>query len=707
MSETKNSRTTAGSVATRTVGKTVGMAVDKAVRQQRLRDILVQRAQRQATETVREAARGGIRNVNAASEAADRAVRAAQMRGNQAVGAANAELRAARGMHSGVAVGLAEERQLLDEGLKGVRQMAHDARREVIRQNPRMNFQAGRPYTPDEMARIRSGGRMRRVFENNELYRKANIRQGFENIARMQQEAEGAIQAASNVRAAENLAATSRRRVVDAVQGVRDARAARTAAVDTAKALKIEAVRTNARLAREAVRDATRLGQQAVREAATVKGALNRGLVSVADKARALKQSTGGVLRKAGEIVGKINPFNKPGATPGKHKILRFFGRQADRALGAGPRAVERLGKKMFTTRTVPGRVMRGLTKAIGGAAGFAISTWIDTGMQAYDFLTDPAVSLGDVGKETVDTIEGHRVMRRNPGWWDTTLGSSAYWKEALKGTARAFTFGFFGNGEAGQGPLESDAEFEERGRRESDVQETRWLKGYDVQTGKPLVDMNTGEDISAKVAEVRQAALGQAKERTLQAQLIGAFDPRTKYSQQTKDELRSRFKGFDPDNLNLDTYAAMIDTLGARRQKALEEMESNIANFEQFVAKQPKHVQKRLTTAEAYRGYRTKAIEKEYSESMDHMLANTKMAGELADRRRDALYLGVTGRNYRDDVNAQLTGEDDTFFREFNKEWGGMSLEARALYDVDKEIREYEAAEAPKEPTPVKMEGE
>lgn len=704
MSETKNSRTTAGSVATRTVGKTVGMAVDKAIRQQRLRDILVKHAQRKATKTALEAARGGLRSANAASEAADRAVRTAQMRGDRAVGAANANFRAARGAHSGVAKALAEERRLLDEGLKGVRQMAHDARRGVIRQNPRMNFQAGRPYTPQEMANIRSGGRMRRVFANNELYRKANIRQGFENIARLQQEAEGAVRAASNVPAAENLAATSRRRVMDAALELRDARAARTAAVDAAKAAKVNAVRTNASLAREAVRDAKRLGQQAVREAATVKGALNRGLVSVADKARALKQSTGGVLNKAGEIVDKINPFNKP--TPGKHKILGFFGRQADRALGAGPRAVEWLGKKAFTTRTVPGRVMRGLTKAVGGAAGSAISTWIDTGMQAYDFLTDPAVSLGDVGKETVGTVEGHQVVRRNPGWWDATLGSSEYWKEALKGTARAFTFGFFGNGEAGQGLLESDAEFEERGRRESDVQEARWLKGYDVQTGKPLVDRNTGEDISAKVAEVRQAALGQAKERTLQAQLIGAFDPRTKYSQQTKDELRSRFKGFDPDNLNLETYAAMIDTLGARRQKALEEMESNIANFEQFVAKQPKHVQKRLTTAEAYRGYRTKAIEKEYSESMDHMLANTKMAGELADRRRDALYLGVTGRNYRDDVNAQLTGEDDTFFREFNKEWGGMSLEARALYDVDKEIREYEAAEAPKEPTPAKMEG-
>ena len=704
MSETKNSRTTAGSVATRTVGKTVGMAVDKAVRQQRLRDILVQRAQRKATKTALEAARGGLRNVNAASEAADRAVRTAQMRGNRAVGAANANFRAARGAHSGAAAALAEERRLLDEGLKGVRQMAHDARREVIRQNPRMNFQAGRPYTPQEMANIRSGGRMRRVFANNELYRKANIRQGFENIARLQQEAEGAVRAASNVPAAENLAATSRSRVMDAALELRDARAARTAAVDAAKAAKVNAVRTNARLAREAVLDAKRLGQQAVREAATVKGALNRGLVSVADKVRALKQSTGGVLNKAGEYISKANPFNKP--TPGKHKILGFFGRQADRALGAGPRAIEWLGKKAFTTRTVPGRVMRGLTKAAGGAAGFAISTWIDTGMQAYDFLTDPAVSLGDVGKETVDTVEGHQVVRRNPGWWDATLGGSEYWKEALKGTARAFTFGFFGNGEAGQGPFESDAEFEERGRRESDVQEARWLKGYDVQTGKPLVDRNTGEDISAKVAEVRQAALGQAKERTLQAQLIGAFDPRTKYSQQTKDELRSRFKGFDPDNLNLETYAAMIDTLGARRQKALEEMESNIANFEQFVARQPKHVQKRLTTAEAYRGYRTKAIEKEYSESMDHMLANTKMAGELADRRRDALYLGVTGRNYRDDMNAQLTGEDDTFFREFNKEWGGMSLEARALYDVDKEIREYEAAEAPKEPTPAKMEG-
>lgn len=704
MSETKNSRTTAGSVATRTVGKTVGMAVDKAVRQQRLRDLLVQRAQRKATKTALETARGGLRNVNAASEAADRAVRTAQMRGNRAVGAAKANFRAARGAHSGVATALAEERRLLDEGLKGVRQMAHDARREVIRQNPRMNYQAGRPYTPQEMANIRSGGRMGRVFENNELYRKANIRQGFENIARLQQEAEGAVRAASNVPAAENLAATSRSRVMDAALELRDARAARTAAVDAAKAAKVNAVRTNASLAREAVRDAKRLGQQAVREAATVKGALNRGLVSVADKARALKQLTGGVLNKAGEYLSKANPFNKP--TPGKHKILGFFGRQADRALGAGPRAIEWLGKKAFTTRTVPGRVMLGLTKAVGGAAGFAISTWIDTGMQAYDFLTDPAVSLGDVGKETVDTVDGHQVVRRNPGWWDATLGSSEYWKEALKGTARAFTFGFFGNGEAGQGPFESDAEFEERGRRESDVQEARWLKGYDVQTGKPLVDRNTGEDISAKVAEVRQAALGQAKERTLQAQLIGAFDPRTKYSQQTKDELRSRFKGFDPDNLNLETYAAMIDTLGARRQKALEEMESNIANFDQFVARQPKHVQKRLTTAEAYRGYRTKAIEKEYSESMDHMLANTKMAGELADRRRDALYLGVTGRNYRDDVNAQLTGEDDTFFREFNKEWGGMSLEARALYDVDKEIREYEAAEAPKEPTPAKMEG-
>lgn len=704
MSETKNSRTTAGSVATRTVGKTVGMAVDKAVRQQRLRDLLVQRAQRKATKTALETARGGLRNVNAASEAADRAVRTAQMRGNRAVGAAKANFRAARGAHSGVATALAEERRLLDEGLKGVRQMAHDARREVIRQNPRMNYQAGRPYTPQEMANIRSGGRMGRVFENNELYRKANIRQGFENIARLQQEAEGAVRAASNVPAAENLAATSRSRVMDAALELRDARAARTAAVDAAKAAKVNAVRTNASLAREAVRDAKRLGQQAVREAATVKGALNRGLVSVADKARALKQLTGGVLNKAGEYLSKANPFNKP--TPGKHKILGFFGRQADRALGAGPRAIEWLGKKAFTTRTVPGRVMLGLTKAVGGAAGFAISTWIDTGMQAYDFLTDPAVSLGDVGKETVDTVDGHQVVRRNPGWWDATLGSSEYWKEALKGTARAFTFGFFGNGEAGQGPFESDAEFEERGRRESDVQEVRWLKGYDVQTGKPLVDRNTGEDISAKVAEVRQAALGQAKERTLQAQLIGAFDPRTKYSQQTKDELRSRFKGFDPDNLNLETYAAMIDTLGARRQKALEEMESNIANFDQFVARQPKHVQKRLTTAEAYRGYRTKAIEKEYSESMDHMLANTKMAGELADRRRDALYLGVTGRNYRDDVNAQLTGEDDTFFREFNKEWGGMSLEARALYDVDKEIREYEAAEAPKEPTPAKMEG-
>ena len=703
MSETKNSRTTAGSVATRTVGKTVGMAVDKAARQQRFRDLLVQRAQRKAKKTALEAARGGLRNVNAASEAADRAVRTAQMRGNRAVGAANANFRAARGAHSGAAVALAEERRLLDEGLKGIRQMAHDARREVIRQNPRMNFQAGRPYTPQEMA---------------------NIRQSFENITRLQREAEGAVRAASNVPAAENLAATSRRRVMDAALELRDARAARTAAVDAAKAAKVNAVRTNARLAREAVRDATSLGQRAVREAATVKGALNRGLVSVADKVRALKQSTGGVLNKAGEYISKANPFNKP--TPGRHKILGFFGRQADRALGAGPRAIEWLGKKAFTTRTVPGRVMRGLTKAVGGAAGFAVSTWIDAGVQAYDFLTDPSVRLGDVGKETVDTIKGHarrlsadgteangrtgeeiiQVVRRNPGWWDTTLGSSDYWKEVLKGTARAFTFGFFGNGEAGQGPFESDAEFDERGRRESDVQEARWLKGYDVQTGKPLVDRNTGEDISAKVAEVRQAALGQAKERTLQAQLIGAFDPRTKYSQQTKDELRSRFKGFDPDNLNLETYAAMIDTLGARRQKALEEMESNIANFDQFVARQPKHVQKRLTTAEAYRGYRTKAIEKEYSESMDHMLANTKMAGELADRRRDALYLGVTGRNYRDDVNAQLTGEDDTFFREFNKEWGGMSLEARALYDVDKEIREYEAAEAPKEPTPAKMEG-
>ena len=710
MSETKNSHTRAGSVTIRTIGKTVGVAADKAVRQQRLRDIRVQRAQRQATETVREAARGGLRDVNAASEAADRAVRAAQMRGNQAVGAANAELRAARGMHSGAAVGLAEERQLLDEGLKGVRQMAHDARREVIRQNPRMNFQAGRPYTPDEMARIRSGGRMRRVFENNELYRKANIRQGFENIARMQQEAEGAIQAASNVRAAENLAATSRRRVVDAVQGVRDARAARTAAVDTAKALKIEAVRTNARLAREAVRDATRLGQQAVREAATVKGALNRGLVSVADKARALKQSTGGVLRKAGEIVGKINPFNKLGATPGKHKILGFFGRQADRALGAVPRAVEGLGKKVFTNSTVAGRAMRGLTKATGGAAGFAVSTWIDAGVQAYDFFTDPTVSLGDVGKKTVDTVEGHQVVRKNPGWWDVTLGNSEYWSEVLKGGARALTFGFAGNGEAGQGLFESDAEFAERKKRESDVQEARWLNGYDVQTGKPLVDRNTGEDISAKVAKIRQATRDQAKERTLQAQLVGAFDPRIKYSQQTKHELRKRFQGFNPDNLDFETYATMVDALGARRQKALDEMESNVANFEQFAAASPRRVRKHLTTAEAYREYRTKAIEKEYSESMGHMLANTKLAGELADRRRDALYLGVTGRNYRDDVNAQLKGEDDTFFREFNKEWGGMSLEARALYDVDKELKEYEAAEAPKEPAPpapAKKEGE
>lgn len=705
MSETKNSRTTAGSVAARTVGKTVGMSVDKAVRQQLLRDILVQRAQRKATETVREAARGGLRSVNAASEAADRAVRTAQMRGNRAVGAAKANLRAARDAHSGVAVELAKERRILDEGLKGVRQTARDARREVIRQNPRMNYKAGRPYTPQEMANIRSGGRMRRVFANNELYRKETIRQGFENIARMQREAEGAVRAASNVRAVENLADTTRSRVMDAALELRDARAARTAAVDAAKAAKVNAVRTNARLAREAVRDATRLGQQAVREAATVKGALNRGLVSVADKVRALKQSTGGVLNKAGEIVGKVSPFNK--STPGKHKILGFFGRQVDRALGAGPRSVEWLGKKAFTTKTVPGRVMLGLTKSVGGAAGFAVSTWIDTGMQAYDFLTDPTVSLGDVGKETVDTVEGHQVVRRNPGWWDTTLGSSEYWKEALKGTARAFTFGFSGNGEAGQGLLESDAEFAERKKRESDAEESRWLKGYDVQTGKPLVDRNTGEDISAKVAEVRQAVLGQAKERTLQAQLIAAFDPRTRYSQKTKDELRSRFKGFDPDNLNVETYAAMIDALGARRQKALEKMESNIANFDQFVAGQPNRGQKRFTTAEAYREYTTKAIEKEYSESMGHMLANTKMAGELADRRRDALYLGVTGRNYRDDVNAHLTGEDDTFFREFNKEWGGMSLEDRALYDVDKEIREYEAAEAPKEPAPAKKEGE
>ena len=711
MSETKNSRTTAGSVATRTVGKTVGMAVDKAIRQQRLRDILVQRAQRKATKTALEAARGGLRNVNAASEAADRAVRAAQMRGNRAVGAANANFRAARGAHSDVAKALAEERRLLDEGLKGVRQMAHDARREVIRQNPRMNFRAGRPYTPQEMANIRSGGRMRRVFANNELYRKANIRQGFENISRLQQEAEGAVRAASNVPAAENLAATSRRRVMDAALELRDARAARTAAVDAAKAAKVNAVRTNARLAREAVRDATRIGQQAVREAATVKGALNRDLVSVADKVRALKQSTGGVLNKAGEYVGKageyvgkINPFNKP--TPGKHKILGFFGRQADRALGAGPRAVEWLGKKAFTTRTAPGRVMRGLTKATGGATGFAVSTWIDAGVQAYDFLTDPSVRLGDVGKETVGTVEGFQVVHRNPGWWDTTLGNSEYWSEVLKGGVRAVTFGFFGNGEAGQGLFESDAEFAGRKKRESDVLEPRWLNGYDVQTGKPLVDRNTGEDISVKVAKIRQAALGQAKERMLQAQLIGAFDPHTKYSQQTKSELRTRFQGFDPDNLNLETYAAMIDALGTRRQKALEEMESNVANFEKFTAAQPERVRRHLTTAEAYRGYRTKAIEKEYRENMGHMLANTKLAGELADRRRDALYLGVTGRNYRDDVNAQLTGEDDTFFREFNKEWGGMSLEARALYDVDKEIREYEAAEAPKEPTPAKMEG-
>lgn len=701
MSETKNSRTRAGSVAIRVAGRTIGAGVDKARQQQRLRDIRVQRAQRKATETVREVARGGLRDINAASEAADRAVRTAQMRGNRAVGAAKANLRAARGAHSGVAVELAKERRLLDEGLKGVRQTAHDARREVIRQNPRMNYQAGRPYTPQEMANIRSGGRMRRVFENNELYRKANIRQGFENIARMQREAEGAVRAASNVRAAEDLAATARGRVVDAVRGLQDARSARAASIESARLAKADAVRTNARLAREAVRDAKRLGQQAVREAATVKGALNRGLVSVADNARALRQSTGGVLNKAGEIVGKINPFNKPGGAPGKHKVLGFFGRLTDRVLGAGPRMVEGFGKKVFTTRTAPGRVMRGLTKATGGATGFAVSTWIDAGVQAYDFLTDPTASLGDVGKETVDTVEGHQVVRRNPGWWDATLGNSEYWSEVLKGGARAATFGFFGNGEAGQGLFESDAEFAERKKRESDAQETRWLKGYDVQTGKPLVDRDTGEDISAKVAKIRQAALGQAKERTLQAQLIGAFDPRTKYSQQTKDELRSRFKGFDPDNLNLETYAAMIDALGSRRQKALEEMESNVANFEQFAAAQPDRVRRHLTTAEAYRGYRTKAIEKEYSENMGHMLANTKLAGELADRRRDALYLGVTGRNYRDDVSAQLKGEDDTFFREFNKEWGGMSLEARALYDVDKELKEYEAAKAPKEPAP------
>ena len=706
MSETKGSRTRAGSVAIRAVGRTVGAGVDKARQQQHLRDIRVQRAQRKATETVREVTREGLRNVNAASETADRAVRTAQMRGNRAVGAAKANLRAARDAHASVAVELAKERRLLDEGLKGVRQTAHDARREVIRQNPRMNYQAGRPYTPQEMANIRSGGRTRRVFENNELYRKANIRQGFENIARMQREAEGAVRAASNVRAAEDLAATARGRVVDAVRGLQDARSARTASIESARLAKADAVRTNARLAREAVRDAKRLGQQAVREAATVKGALNRGLVSVADKARALRQSTGGVLNKAGEYVGKINPFNKPGGAPGKHKVLGFFGRLTDRALGAGPRMVEGFGKKVFTTRTAPGRVMRGFTKATGGAAGFAVSTWIDAGVQAYDFLTDPSVRLGDVGKETVGTVEGFQVVRRNPGWWDTTLGSSEYWSEVVKGGARAVTFGFFGNGEAGQGLFESDAEFAARKKRESDVQKTRWLNGYDVQTGKPLVDRNTGEDISAKVSKIRQATRDQTKERTLQAQLIGAFDPRIKYSQQTKSELRTRFQGFNPDNLNFEMYAAMIDALGARRQKALEEMESNVANFEQFAAAQPERVRRHLTTAEAYRGYRTKAIEKEYSENMGHMLANTKLAGELADHRRDALYLGVTGRNYRDDVNAQLKGEDDTFFREFNKEWGGMSLEARALYDVDKEIREYEAAEAPKEPTPAKMEG-
>ena len=96
MSETKNSRTRAGSVAIRAVGRTVGAGVDKARQQQRLRDIRVQRAQRKATETVREATREGLRNVNAASEAADRAVRTAQMRGNRAVGAAKANLRAAR-----------------------------------------------------------------------------------------------------------------------------------------------------------------------------------------------------------------------------------------------------------------------------------------------------------------------------------------------------------------------------------------------------------------------------------------------------------------------------------------------------------------------------------------------------------------------------------------------------------------------------------
>lgn len=305
---------------------------------------------------------------------------------------------------------------------------------------------------------------------------------------------------------------------------------------------------------------------------------------------------------------------------------------------------VENLGTRVFSTSTGLGKLGRALTSAKGNAAAFAIGSWVEAGINAYDFFKD---------KDNVDYLKQNGVLKSV----GEAVTSKQYWAEVGKGLGRALTLGFWGGGD------DTALDRWAGNTREGEDERNRQMNQLMAQGRNPV----TGE--------VDQGAL-KREQAFVASQKMLAEDKALRAAGSAKFN-EAGFRNY---------YAKLM----AARDEAIGSAKYLADNWDNGGRQQARY----HGTADKFLSGAIEGINKKYDAYFAAAMQNPEAKKVMEANRAAAYGMFFSGRDYAKDY--ELTGRDPNAvkgFAQFNERWGQLSDQQKVLWDTAAEKKVYEDA--------------
>jgi len=340
-----------------------------------------------------------------------------------------------------------EELTKAGRNLTRVTSMRRNALQGIVERNPFLNPMNGNvPWTEAQRASAATGGRWARPWKVAAEYWGGSIKpQLQQKIAdfgpRMEAAANRFINAEGGVQSA----------VQSGREAIRMASEAKAGGIQLAKDTFKPAVDFAVREGRSSVAAAEAAKAAAVTKAGTMTG-VRGAILKTGDAIRGVvggetAKKIGGAIASAPARVGlNLGGVKEVAGSIARSKLLapeRFVAKAAAKPISGYFGMIEKAGEKMFSGRGLIGAPGRALTSAKGNAIGFAVGSWIDAGLEAYDFFKEGG------GKDTAGPIKwfGKGDGKGEP---DGVFSNPEFYRGYFAGVGKkltsALTFGFFGN---------------------------------------------------------------------------------------------------------------------------------------------------------------------------------------------------------------------------------------------------------------------